>query len=246
VPALFQQWTSRVIAAAGIQPGQRVLDVVCGTGALTRAAAVQIGPTGKAIGLDVSAGMLAVAARLAPEIAWWQGAAESLPFDTASFDAVVSQFGLMFFANQAAGLQEMMRVLAPGGYLAVAVWDTLDRTPGYAALVALLQRLFGEHAADALRAPFALGEARTLSALLTGAGIPAPEIATQVGTARFPSIRSWIYTDVKGWSPLGTQLDAGQFEVLTAEAERPLRAFVTANGTVEFPMPAHIVTARKA
>jgi SAM-dependent methyltransferase len=195
--------------------------------------------------LDISAGVLTVASRLAPAVTWRQGAAESLPFEAASFDAVVSQFGLMFFANRVAAIQEMLRILVPGGRLALAVWDALERTPGYAALVALLQRLFGDSAADALRAPFALGDPRDLSALLTQAGVPSPMVTTQEGTARFLSIKSWISTEVKGWSPLGQQLTEGQFAALLAEAERVLVSFVTVNGTVEFVVPAHIVTARK-
>ena len=67
----------------------------------------------------------------------------------------------------------MWRVLKPGGRLAVAVWDALERTPGYAAMTALLQRLFGERIADALRAPFALGDPEALAALAAQAGIPA-------------------------------------------------------------------------
>jgi ubiquinone/menaquinone biosynthesis C-methylase UbiE len=190
--------------------------------------------------------MLAVAERVAPEIAWRQGAAESLPYADASFDAVVSQFGLMFFTNRQAALREMVRVLAPAGCLAVAVWGALDATPGYAALVALVQRLVGERAADALRSPFVLGDPQELAALFTNAGIASARVTPQVGTARFPSIRSWVETDVKGWLPLvQVVLDDSQSEALIAEAERALQAFVTSNGTVEFVMPAHIVTARK-
>ena len=247
VPALFQAWADRVADAAQLSPGKRVLDVACGTGVLARAAAARVSPGGSVAGLDVNPGMLAVAERVAPEIAWRQGTAESLPYADASFDAVVSQFGLMFFTDRQAALREMVRVLAPGGHLAVAVWGTLDATPGYAALVALLQRLVGERAADALRSPFVLGDPQELSALFANAGIASAVVTTQVGTTRFPSIRSWVETDVKGWLPLvQVVLDERQSEALLAEAERALQSFVTSNGTVEFVMPAHIVTARKA
>jgi SAM-dependent methyltransferase len=92
--------------------------------------------------------MLAVARRKYPSIDWRDGRAESLPFADARFDAVLSQFGLMFFVDKVAALREMRRVLRPRGRLAVAVWDALEQSPGYAAFAALLQRLFGAATAD--------------------------------------------------------------------------------------------------
>ena len=70
VPALFGQWTTKVVAAANIQPGQRVLDVACGTGVLSREVALRVTSSGYIAGLDPSPGMLAVAKELAPEIDW--------------------------------------------------------------------------------------------------------------------------------------------------------------------------------
>lgn len=242
VPALFASWTSRVVDAAGIEPGWRVLDVACGTGVLARDVAARVGPEGAVVGLDLNEGMLAVAARRAPEIEWRNGRAEALPFDDATFDAVVSQFGLMFFEDRKAALREMVRVLRPGGRLAVAVWDSLDHVPGYAALVALLERTLGDDVASLLRAPFVLGDLDALRALVEESGIPDAAIATEQGVARFPSIRSWIFTDVRGWT-LAAAVDDEQFERVAEEAERALRPFVTPDGSVEFPMPAHIVTA---
>ncbi|MCC6456272.1 MAG: methyltransferase domain-containing protein [Caldilineaceae bacterium] len=244
VPALFREWAARVAGAAGIQPGWRVLDVACGTGVLARTVAEQVGVQGSVVGLDLNEGMLRVAKRIAPHIEWRQGRAESLPFDTHSFDATVSQFGLMFFEDRRAALQEMIRVLRPGGHLAVAVWDSLDNTPGYAAVTALLQRLLGDPVADLLRAPFVLGDPQLLQSLFTQAGIPNATVTPHAGTARFPSIRSWMYTDVKGWTLAG-KIDDEQFEQLCEEAEQVLRPYA-ADGTVAFSAPAYIVTASKA
>jgi ubiquinone/menaquinone biosynthesis C-methylase UbiE len=133
VPALFQEWAAPLAAAARIAAGDRVLDVGCGTGALARAAAERVGPNGAVVGLDRNEGMLAVARRLGRDIEWRQGMAEALPFPDASFAAVVSQFSLMFFEDRETALREMWRVIKPGGRLAVAVWDAVERTPGYAA-----------------------------------------------------------------------------------------------------------------
>jgi ubiquinone/menaquinone biosynthesis C-methylase UbiE len=124
---------------------------------LAREAAVRVGPAGFVAGLDPGSGMLAVAAQLAPKIEWRSGTAEALPYPDQRFDAVVSQFGLMFFTDRPRALQEMVRVLKPGGRLAASVWASIDRAPAFADLVALLDRRAGQRAADALRAPFALG-----------------------------------------------------------------------------------------
>lgn len=244
IPALFQDWPSQVADAADIKAGQQVLDVACGTGILARTVAGLVGPAGSVVGLDVNEGMLAVAKRKAPQIEWRQGIAEELPFDNHSFDAVVSQFGLMFFEDKRAAITEMVRVLRPGGHLAVALWDSLQNSPGYAALVALLQRLFGQEAANGLRAPFSLGDVPALQPLFSHAGLPNVAITTRPGIACFPSIQSWVYTEIKGWV-LADLLDEAQFELLLKEAEQVLSPFVTTQGTVSFSAPAHIVTFTK-
>ena len=235
VPALFREWAARVAGAARIQPGQRVLDVACGTGVLAREAASRVAPNGSVAGLDASPGMLAVAARLAPGIDWRQGTAESLPYPDRSFDAVVSQFGLMFFSDRRRALREMIRVLAAGGHLAVAVWDSLQNIPAYAAEVFLVQRLAGERAADALRAPFACGDQEELATLAAGAGAAAVAVGTHRGVARFPSVRWMVEADLTGWLPLmGVVLDEDLIHRILAEAEHVLSPYVTREGRMEF------------
>ena len=191
VPALFGEWAPRVAAAAGLQPGQSVLDVACGTGVLAREAAALVGESG-VVGLDRDPGMLTIASRLAPGVSWGTGEAESLPFPDRRFDRVISQFGLMFFFDRRQALREMLRVLAPNGRLAIAVWDSLANTPAYASEVELLSRFAGREAADALRAPFALGDRDELVRLLEAAGVGAVTVTTNQGTARFPSVRSMV------------------------------------------------------
>ena len=241
VPAMFAAWAERVADAAQLRPGFSVLDVACGTGVLARAAAARVAPGGRVTGVDPSDGMRAVAAQRAPGLAWEKGVAESLPFPAGSFDAVLSQFGLMFFADRARGLSEMWRVLRPGGRLVVAVWGALEATPAYVAFIALLARLFGAEQANTLRAPFALGDPAALLALVREAGIPSAQLATPPGHTRFPSLRSWVEADARGW----LQLDDAQFEKLWAAAQRDLASYVAADGSVAFAMPAHVVSAVK-
>ncbi|OEY67328.1 methyltransferase domain-containing protein [Marinobacter sp. X15-166B] len=245
VPALFQQFAPVMAAAAGIQPGQRVLDVACGTGVLAREVATQVGDDGVVAGLDAAPGMLAVARQLAPSIDWHQGLAESLPYEDHAFDAVVCQFGLMFFQDRLAAIAEMLRVAAPGGRLAVGVWDSLEHSQAYPDAVALLERQAGQAAADALRAPFVMGDQHQLAKLFQDAGAVSVDITTHHGTARFPSIRAMVEADLRGWLPvMGVNLTEQQIAIILTEAETVLNRFVTAGGTVAFDAPAHIVTAR--
>jgi SAM-dependent methyltransferase len=246
VAALFRPWCPRLLDAAGVEPGQRVLDVACGTGVLAREAALRVGPAGHVAGVDPGRGMLAVAEELAPHVEWREATAESLPYPDESFDSVVSQFGLMFFSDRSQALREMNRVLKPGGRLAVAVWDSLENSEAYPIEVELLQRLAGDAAADALRAPFVLGDTDALTALFKESGVTALRVQTETGTARFPSIRTMVEADLRGWLPvMGVFLEDHQIQSILEKAELALADYVTGDGSVVFGAPAHIVTGTK-
>ena len=197
---------------------------------------------GAVYGIDVNGGMLDVARSKTSKIDWIQSPAESLPLQDCSVDHVVCQFGLMFFQNPKQGLQEMMRVLRPGGSLVVVVWDRLDEIPGFSARVELWRKLFGEQAVD--DAPCSLGDTSELTELFNAAGITNAKIETRKGTARYPSIRNWMHTTTKGWTQENA-LDDEQFGLLLREAQHAFSKFEKADGTVTFPTSAHIVTARK-
>lgn len=244
LPALFQPWARPVVAAAQIRSGDRVLDVACGTGVLARAALEEVGPSGAVVGLDVNTGMLDVAKVKAPSIEWREGKAERLPFETATFDKVVSQYGLMFFDDKIVALKEMARVLKPSGRLVVAVWDSLDNTPGYAAMTGLLRRLFGDDAARGLEAPYSLGDKAQLRRLFERAGLVDADLQTRPGTAQFASLEAWVHTDIKGWT-LADVINGEPYERLLTEAKKDLSPFVDAKGQVVFEAPAHFVMWQK-
>ena len=190
--------------------------------------------------------MLAVAKQLAPTVEWRVGTAESLPFDDRSFDSVVSQFGLMFFTNRQQAIGEMLRVLVPKGRLAVAVLDTLDNIPAYAAEVALFERIAGQRAADALRAPFVLGDRDELIAMFVTAGAASVDVITHHGTATFPGIRVMVEADLRGWLPvMGVVLPEQQIQLILKEAETALSPYVKKQGGATFTLAAHIVTGSK-
>jgi len=112
--------------------------------------------------------------------------------------------------------------------------------------VALLDRIAGQAAADALRAPFVLGDRTELAAMLQGAGISSVEITTHHERARFPGIRTMVEADLRGWLPvMGVTLAEEKIEQVLGEAEQALSHYVTAAGAVEFDSPAHIATGRK-
>lgn len=246
VPCLLQEWAPRVADAAKVRRGQHVLDVACGTGLLTREVASRVAPDGSVAGLDLNPGMLAVAERLAPAIEWHEGAAESLPFPDESFDAVVSQFGLMFFGDRRRAIREMLRVLRAGGRMAVAVWGALGDAPAYALEERLIRRIAGDDAAVPLQAPFTLGDARALAALFEDAGVSSVTVASHRGSARFPSIEVMVGADLRGWLPLmGIVLPEETIRAVLSAADRELARFVTPDGTVVSDMPAFIVTGRR-
>ncbi len=247
VPALFRQWTSMVLDAANVKPGDRVLDVACGTGVLAREAQSLVGDDGQVTGLDIAPGMLEVAERTAPTITWQQGTADALPFDDGSFDAVVSQFGLMFFSDQTKSLCEMFRVLDNEGRLAVAVWDSLENIPVLAAEVDLLEAIAGPDAADALRAPFTLGNKNRIAELIRELDILDREITTHNGWARFPNVRTMVEADLRGWLPvMGVNLDESVIQQILNESENTLGRHIADDSEAVFRISAHIVSGRKS
>lgn len=241
VPALFAQATGWVLDAAHVRRGQRVVDVACGTGVLARAARERVGPDGGVVAVDRNAGMLAVARERSPDLDLREALAESLPLQDGDVDAAVSQFGLMFFDDRERSLAEMVRVTRPGGRVAVAVWATLDETPGYAAMAAIVRRLFGAEAAASLEVPYVLGSPDELRRLAATADLRDVEVARHVGTARFTSLDDWVHTDVRGWT-LADRIDDAGYEELRRTATAELGRFVAPDGSVSFATPALVVS----
>lgn len=146
----IRAWHHFAVQQLDIRPGERVLDVGCGTGVVTRMLAERAGVDGHVTGLDPSEAMLAEARRYSqsPPIAWIAGEGEHLPFSDASFDAVTAQFSLRNMRDWSAGLQEMVRVLKPGGRLVVLDIVQPLSTLGSLAwngLKAVTQHLTGSH-----------------------------------------------------------------------------------------------------
>jgi SAM-dependent methyltransferase len=124
VPAIGKPLAEDLMSDAALRPGERILDVACGTGVVTRLAAAQVGNSGTVAGLDVNPGMLAVARSATPgdvKIEWYETSAEAMPLADASFDVVLCQMGLQFIPDKLKALQEFRRVLAPGGRVVLSM-----------------------------------------------------------------------------------------------------------------------------
>ncbi len=120
VPAIGAPVAADLLEAASIRPGERVLDVACGTGIATRLAQERVGSDGRVAGLDPNPGMLAVARQAAPPeppIDWYEAPAEAIPLPDKGFDVVLCGMGLQFFSDKEAALSEIRRVLVDGGRL---------------------------------------------------------------------------------------------------------------------------------
>jgi len=127
--SLTIQSVSSLLDAVGAASGVRLLDVACGPGDAAAAAAER---GAEVTGVDFAAAMVEQASRLHPGIAFRTGDAEALPFDDASFDAVVTNFGVLHFADPDRAIAEAHRVLVPGGRLAFSVWAPPARCEGFA------------------------------------------------------------------------------------------------------------------
>jgi ubiquinone/menaquinone biosynthesis C-methylase UbiE len=236
-----------LVAAAQVQPGDHVLDVACGTGVVARRAAERVGETGRVVGLDVNAAMLGVAraSAVGAAIEWCEASAVLMPLPDTSFDVVLCQHGLQQFQDRPAALAEMHRVLRPAGRLAASVWASLERSPGYGALVAALERHVGEAAANNRRAPFALSDAGEVERLVRAAGFQDVSVVTHAGTARFSSVAAFAEAQLAATplSTLGVVSDQTIASVV-GDVSAALQPYVGPDG-LTFPMHAHLVTARK-
>ena len=245
VPAFFAQWAPILCEAAGVAPGHRVLDVACGTGIVTRTAADLVAPAGRAVGVDLNEAMLSVARRVRPAIEFRQGDAALLPFGDESFDRVLSQMALMFFPDRAIAVQEMARVTASGGTVAVLVPGTLEHQEAFARFVDLAVRYAGDQARSLLSSYFRCGDLDELAALVESAGLQITTARIEVGTYRAPSVDAFVTTEVES-TPLVQRISHDVYARIRTGAHHVLAPFTTADGRVEAPFECNLVVARRA
>ena len=236
VPAIFAPAAEGILEALAPQPGERLLDVACGTGVVARQAAPRVAPGGQVCGLDLNDAMLDVAraASTDAEIDWRQGDAAAMPLPDGGFDVVVCQAALMFMPDPAAALGEMRRVLAPGGRLGLSVFRDGRFNPLYAAFAELLERHAGADAGAMMRSPFAAWGVAELRALLAGAGLRDVQVRIVCGGERYPSAAEMLRREAAS-SPLAGRLgalDAAVRDALVRDLEEALAEHSDDDGVV--------------
>ncbi len=243
IPSMIGTWSPLMAELVGLRPGERVLDVACGTGDWTRCAAERVGMQGRVVGLDVSPEMLDVARQKngAATIEWREGSADALPFPDAAFDVVCCQLGLMFFPDRVAALAEMRRVLAPGGRLALMVWGRMAQCPGQSAVAAAWARHLGVEASAGFHRQHILSDPAQVHALIVATGYQQIEVHTALGVMRFPTAAHLV----KGYAAMmSLQVSRVVAEALIGDVTEMLADYAGPDGLV-YPIEAVLATARK-
>lgn len=250
VPTLFSPWATILIQAADPKPGERVLDVGCGTGIVARQVASRLGASGNITGVDLNPNMLAVAKEVATRegavIEWREGSAEHLPFPNSSFELVLCQFALMFFADKAAALAEMRRVVNVSGRVCASVWQGLDKHPFYEKLHNVIQQRLG---ISALQDIFSLGNADALRALMLRSGFQRVDVESKSMIARFPNPDGFLAGEIEvdtaaipSMQHLDTQARQEIVAAIAADMKSPLKN-VTQDDHVVIQVHANIARA---
>ena len=153
VQRVFLPFARRLVSDAGVGPGDRVADLACGTGAVTRLCAA-VGA--RAVGVDLTPAMLAVARRTVPAAAFVVGDAARVPLATGRADLVLCQQGLQFVPDRPAAVREMRRVVRPGGAVVVSCWAAPELNPVFAGFRAALRAVGWSDLELMFRVPFSL------------------------------------------------------------------------------------------
>jgi SAM-dependent methyltransferase len=241
-------WAPGLVARAELRTGDRVLDVACGTGLVARLAAPAVGPTGRVTGLDLNAGMLAVARSLPPSaagapITWIEGSATAMALPDGAFDVVFCQQGLQFFPDRPAALREMRRVLVPGGRLVLSVWRGAG--PFHVAIGEALGRHVGAEAAARFATSRKGPDADELHRLVVEAGFRDVAVEPSTMTVRLPGAQDFVLRHL-GSTPVAEAVAAISDEARAALADQvasALRGYADSEG-LAVPDQTNVVTAR--
>jgi SAM-dependent methyltransferase len=197
VPLIFEPYARDLAERLAARPIGRLLEIAAGTGVVTRRLAELLPADTSIVATDLNQAMLDMAASVgtARPVSWKQADASSLPFEDAAFDAVVCQFGMMFFPDKVKAFSEARRVLVPGGLFAFNVWDRIEENEFAATITAALESVFPQNPPRFLtRTPYGyhlLAPIREQLALAGFASAPAIDTVaarSRAGSAEIPAI----------------------------------------------------------
>jgi ubiquinone/menaquinone biosynthesis C-methylase UbiE len=241
------QLAEDLVETSALRTDERVLDVACGTGGVTRLAAERVGDAGSVEGLDLNPGMLAVAKSVTPpnlSSEWHEASGEHMPFDDESFDVVLCQMGLQFVPDKSSALREMRRVLAPKGRLALNLPGPMARL--FAIMDEALERHIGPEAAGFVRMVFPLDDPKEVEHLLKEAGFREIDVHAERKRPHLPAAEDFLWQYVLGTplaGPVG-QTDDSTRAALEEEVVAQWRAFES-DGGMTYEQPMVVATARK-
>lgn len=247
VPTIGTPFANALLDSARLRRGERVLDIACGTGVVTRLAAEQVGPDGAVAGLDINPGMLGVARSVASSgvaIEWHEASAEALPLADESFDVVLSSLGLQFVPDRVVALREMRRVLASDGRVAIGTVGTPP--PLFAILEQAISRHVSPEVAAFVRAVFSLNDPEQLEELATDAGFRDVDARSKILSLTLPGPAEflWQYVHSTPLTAAVTEMDDEARAALEHDVVAGWDSFVS-NGTLATDIDLVLTTARK-
>ena len=248
LPAIATPISAGLLDVAALQPGERVLDVACGTGVIARLAAERVGSAGSVTGIDLAADMIEVAtatpAPASPTIEWHVGDAGLLPFGDEQFDVVLCQMGLMFMADRSAAIAEMRRVLASGGRVVVNAPGAIQ------APFLLLEKAIVEHISADLggfvRVVFSMHDPDSVAALLRDAGLRDVTATVDMATLRLPGPAEflWQYVNLTPMGPFVAQATDAAHSAMEQRIVETWQPYVV-DGATPIEQPVVIATGRR-
>jgi SAM-dependent methyltransferase len=246
-PLLFLPYAKETAARVAALRPKRVLESACGTGFVTRAMVAALAADAEIVATDLNQPMLDFAGQQegTKGVVWRQADAQHLPFEEASFDAVVCQFGVMFFPDRVAGYREARRVLKPGGHFVSSVWDRLEDNEFSLLIHQGVAALFPDDPPSFLtRTPYGYHDVSAIEQDLQRAGLRLTKAETLMLRSRAASARDPAIGLCEG-SPLRNEIEARDpsrlGEAVDAAAHAIAERFGT--GAVDGKTQAHILTA---
>ncbi len=250
VPLIFEPYALDLAQRVAERRPARVLEIAAGTGVLTRQLANVLAASVQIVATDLNQPMLDYAAgkqAADDRITWQQADALDLPFDDASFDVGVCQFGVMFFPDRGAGYGEARRVLKPGGRYIFNVWDAIEANEFAHLVTEAAATVFPDRPPRFMaRTPHGYHDRDRIRAELEQAGFTDISIATVEETSAAPSPREPALAYCQG-TPLRNEIEALDASLLNLVTERAAAAIAErfGDGPVAGKIRAHIVTAAR-